>query len=174
MLGLFLDGNSVVARIKFHYAEALRVVYVVAEHSSAAIGLGILNRLTQVAAKAVAVEDVIAQNQCARFASNKFLADDECLRQAIGRRLFRVGKRHAKLGAIAQQTLEIGQIGRRGNDQNVLDARHHQHGERVVDHGLVVHRQQLLAGHRGERVQARSATTCKYYAFHGTSKTYEE
>ena len=92
MLGLFLDGNSVVVRIEFHYAEAFGVVYVVAEHSSATICLGILNRLTQVAAKAVAVEDIVAQNQCARFAGNKFLADDERLRQAIRRRLLRIGK----------------------------------------------------------------------------------
>lgn len=108
MLGLFLDGNSVVVRIEFHHAKALGIVYVVAEHSSAAICLSILNRLAQVAAKAVAIEDVIAQNQCARFAGNKFLADNERLRQAIGRRLLRVGKRHAKLGAIAQQALKVG------------------------------------------------------------------
>lgn len=97
----------------------------VAEHGSAAIRLGILNRLAQVAAKAVAVEDVVAQNQRARFAGNKFLADDERLRQAIGRRLLRVGKRHAKLGAIAQQATEVRQVGRRGDDQNILNARHH-------------------------------------------------
>ena len=92
MFGLFLDGNSVVVGVEFHYAEAFGVVYVVAEHGSAAISLGILDRLTQVAAKAVAIEDVVAQNQRTRLAGNKFLADDECLRQAIGRRLLRVGK----------------------------------------------------------------------------------
>ena len=159
MLWLFLDGNSVVVRIEFYYAEALGIVYVVAEHSSAAICLGILNRLTQVAAKAVTVEDIIAQNQCARFAGNKFLADDERLRQAIRRRLLRVGKRHTKLGAIAQQALKVRQVGRRGNNQNVFDARHHQHRQRIVDHWLVVHRQQLLTGNRSEGIQARARTT---------------
>ena len=41
-----------------------------------------------------------------------------------------------------------------GDDQDVPDARQHEGGQRVVDHGLVVDRQQLLGGHERERVQA--------------------
>ena len=125
MLGLFLDGNSVVVRIEFHYAEALGVVHMVAEHRGAALALGAVDRRLELAGEAVAVEDVVAQHQRAGLAGDELLADDERLRQAIGRRLLRVRKRHAKLAAVAQQTLEVGQVGRRGDDQNILNARHH-------------------------------------------------
>ena len=46
--------------------------------------------------------------------------------------------------AIAQQGLESRQILRGGNDQDVADARQHERGRRVVNHRLVINRQQLL------------------------------
>ncbi len=48
---------------------------------------------------------------------------------------------------------------RRRDDQHLADARQHQRGERVVDHRLVVDRQQLLADRVRDRVQARARTT---------------
>jgi hypothetical protein len=47
--------------------------------------------------------------------------------------------------AVAQQHFEARRVLRRGNDQHVADAGQHQRAQRVVDHRLVVHRQQLLA-----------------------------
>lgn len=148
---LLLDGDGTALPVELHDAEALGVVHVVAEDRGAA-RLGVLDGARQVARQAVAVEDVVAEHQRARLAGDEVLADGECLRQAVGARLLGVGEVHAVARAVPEQALEVGQVGRRGDDQDVPDARQHEGAERVVDHGLVVDRQQLLGGHERERV----------------------
>lgn len=150
-LGLLLDGDGAALAVELHDAEALGVVHVVAEDRGAA-RLGVLDGARQVAAEPVAVEDVVAEHQGARLAGDELLADGEGLRQAVGARLLGVGEVHAVARAVPEQALEVGQVGRRGDDQDVADARQHEGGQRVVDHGLVVDRQQLLGGHERERV----------------------
>ena len=164
-LGLLLDGDGPPLPVELHDAEALGVVHVVAEDRGAA-RLRVLDGLLQVAAEAVAVEDVVAEHQGARLAGDELLADGEGLGQAVGARLLGVGQVHAIARAVPEQALEVGQVGRRGDDQDVLDARQHERGQRVVDHGLVVDRQQLLGGHERERVQARAGPTGEDDAFH--------
>ena len=149
--GLLLDGDGPALAVELHDAEALGVVHVVAEDRGAA-RLCVLHGARQVARQAVAVEDVVAQHQGARLAGDEVLADGEGLRQAVRARLLGVGEVHAVARAVPEQALEVGQVGRRGDDQDVPDARQHEGGQRVVDHGLVVDRQQLLGGHERERV----------------------
>ena len=163
--GLLLDGDGPPLRIELHDAEALGVVDVVAEHSGPP-RLGVLDGARQVAGQAVAVEDVVAQHQRAGLAGDEVLADGECLRQAVRRGLLGVGEAHAVARAVPEQALEVGEVGRRGDDQDVPDARQHEGGQRVVDHGLVVDRQQLLGGHERERVQARAGPAGEDDAFH--------
>ena len=163
--GLLLDGDGPPLAVELHDAEALGVVHVVAEDRGAA-RLGVLDGARQVAGKAVAVEDVVAQHQGARLAGDELLADGEGLRQAVRARLLGVGQVHAVARAVPEQALEVGQVGRRGDDQDVPDARQHEGGQRVVDHGLVVDRQQLLGGHERERVQAGAGPAGEDNAFH--------
>ena len=164
-LGLLLDGDGTALRIELHDAEALGVVHVVAEDRGAA-RLCILHGARQVARQAVAVEDVVAEHQGARLAGDELLADGEGLRQAVRRGLLGVGQVDAVARAVPEQALEVGQVGRRGDDQDVPDARQHEGGQRVVDHGLVVDRQQLLGGHERERVQAGAGPAGEDDAFH--------
>ena len=163
--GLLLDGDGPPLAVELHDAEALGVVHVVAEDRGAA-RLGVLDGARQVAGQAVAVEDVVAEHQRARLAGDEVLADREGLGQAVRRGLLGVGKVHAVARAVPEQALEVGQVGRRGDDQDVADARQHEGGERVVDHGLVVDRQQLLGGHERERVQAGAGPAGEDDAFH--------
>ena len=163
--GLLLDGDGPALAVELHDAEALGVVHVVAEDRGAA-RLGVLDGARQVAAEPVAVEDVVAEHQGARLAGDELLADGERLRQAVRRGLLGVGEVHAVARAVPEQALEVGQVGRRGDDQDVADARQHEGGQRVVDHGLVVDRQQLLGGHERERVQAGAGTAGEDDAFH--------
>ena len=163
--GLFLDGDGAALPVELNDAEALRVVHVVAEDRGAA-RLGVLDGACQVARQAVAVEDVVAEDERARLAVNELLADGEGLRQAVRRGLLGIGEVHAVAGAVPEQALEVGQVGRRGDDQDVPDARQHEGGQRVVDHGLVVDRQQLLGGYERERVQARAGPAGEDDAFH--------
>ena len=163
--GLLLDGDGTALAVELHDAEALGVVHVVAEHRRPP-RLGVLDGARQVARQAVAVEDVVAEHQGARLAGDELLADGEGLRQAVRARLLGIGEVHAVARAVPEQALEVGQVGRRGDDQDVPDARQHEGGQRVVDHGLVVDRQQLLGGHERERVQARAGPAGEDDAFH--------
>ncbi|MNT44703.1 hypothetical protein D3C72_1812430 [compost metagenome] len=104
----------------------------------------------------MAVEDVVAQHQAARLAVDEVAADQVGLRQPVRARLHGVLDIHAPLRAIAQQLLEQGLLVRGVDDQHFTDTRQHQHAERVVDHRLVIDRQQLLADAFGDRVQARA------------------
>lgn len=162
---LLLDGDGPPLAVELHDAEALGVVDVVAEDRGAA-GLCVLHGARQVAGQAVAVEDVVAEHQGARLAGDEVLADGERLREAVRRGLLGVGQVHAVARAVPEQALEVGQVRRGGDDQDVPDARKHEGAERVVDHGLVVDRQQLLGGHERERVQAGAGTAGKDDAFH--------
>ena len=74
----------------------------------------------------------------------------------------------AVLAAVAQQMLEPRGVLRGGDDQDVLNAGKHQRGQGVVDHGFVVHRQQLLAGDHGERIQASACAAGKDDTFHNS------
>ena len=163
--GLLLDGDGPAFPVELHDAEALGVVHVVAEDRGPT-GLGVLDGARQVARQAVAVEDVVAEHEGARLAVDELLADGERLRQAVRRGLLGIGEVHAVARAVPEQALEVGQVGRRGDDQDVPDARQHEGGQRVVDHGLVVDRQQLLGGHERERVQARAGPAGEDDAFH--------
>ena len=164
-LGLLLDGDGPPLAVELHDAEALGVVHVVAEDRGAA-RLGVLHGARQVARQAVAVEDVVAQHQRARLAGDELLADGECLREAVRAGLLGVGEVHAVARAVPEQALEVGEVRRRGDDQDVPDARKHEGAKRVVDHGLVVDRQQLLGGHERERVQAGAGPAGEDDAFH--------
>ena len=163
--GLLFDGDGPALAIELHDAEALGVIDVVAEDRGAA-RLGVLHGARQVARQAVAVEDVVAEHQRARLAGDELLADGEGLRQTVRRGLLCVGQVHAVARAVPEQALEVGEVGRRGDDQDVPDARQHEGGQRVVDHGLVVDRQQLLGGHERERVQAGAGPAGEDDAFH--------
>lgn len=163
--GLLLDGHGPPLPVELNDAEALGVVHVVAEDRGAA-RLGVLDGARQVARQSVAVEDVVTEHEGARLAGDELLADGEGLRQAVGARLLGVGQVHAVARAVPEQALEVGQVGRGGDDQDVPDARQHEGGQRVVDHGLVVDRQQLLGGHERERVQARAGPAGEDDAFH--------
>ena len=163
--GLLLDGDGTALPVELHDAEALGVVHVVAEDRGPP-RLGVLDGARQVARKSVAVEDVVAEHQGARLAVDELLADGEGLGQAVRARLLGVGQVHAVARAVPEQALEVGQVGRGGDDQDVPDARQHEGGQRVVDHGLVVDRQQLLGGHERERVQARAGPAGEDDAFH--------
>ena len=163
--GLLLDGDGPALPVELHDAEALGVVHVVAEDRGAA-RLCVLHGARQVAGQAVAVEDVVAEHERARLAGDELLADGEGLGQAVRRGLLGVGEIDAVARAVPEQALEVGEVGRGGDDQDVPDARQHEGGQRVVDHGLVVDRQQLLGGHERERVQARAGPAGEDDAFH--------
>ena len=72
----------------------------------------------------------------------------------------------AELFAVGQQPQKIARIAAAGDDHDVLDPRVHQRLDRVIDHRLVVNRQQMLVGDFGERKQAAAGAAGENDAFH--------
>ena len=103
-----------------------------------------------------AVEDVVAQHERRRRTRQELAADDERLREPVRRRLYRVRKRQSPLRTVAQQLREARRVLGRGNEKDVADARQHQRRQRIVDHRLVVHRQQLLGDDLRHRIEPRA------------------
>lgn len=113
----------------------------------------------------MAVEDVVPQHQGTGSAVEEFLANQKGLCQTIRAGLHLVLKAQAPLAAIAQQLFEARRVLRGADDQNVPDARQHQRAQRVVDHGLVVDGQQLLADGQGGGVQTGAGAASQNDAF---------
>ena len=67
-----------------------------------------------------------------------------------------VGEAAAELRAVAEQPPELLLVERRGDDQHLADPGHHQRGQGVVDHRLVVHGHDLLGDALGDRVEPRA------------------
>ena len=134
----------------------------VGKHGGAA---GFLISAGQQVRKVVAIKDVVAQHQRAGRVAQERFPDQESLRQAIGRRLNGVLQVEPPLCAVAQQLLETRRVLRRADDQDVAHAPEHESAQRVIDHGLVIHRQQLLAHGQGGRVQPRAGAAGEDDAF---------
>ena len=114
----------------------------------------------------LAVENVVPQHHGHIVIADEFFSQDKGLGQSVGRRLFFIAQPHPVLAAIPQQFLEVGQIHRGGDDQDILDPRQHQGGQGVVDHGFVVNGKQLFAGNHGQGVQPGAGAACQNDSFH--------
>src|SRR5918997_2415370 len=159
---LFYADDTAVA-LELDHAVALGVLDVVAEDRRPAIPVC---GLPQGLAETLPVEDVVPQYQRDGLAANEVPPDDKGLGQPLGPRLHGVLQVQPPPGPIFQQLLEPGQV-RGGRDQEyVPDARQHQRRERVVDKGLVVDREELLADHVCQRVEPRAGPPGQDYALH--------
>ena len=76
----------------------------------------------------------------------------------------------AKILAIGQQAEEITGRMSAGNDHDLGNAHVHQRLDRVIDHGQVVHRQQMLVGHARQWQQTRTDSPGQNYSLHQPSK----
>mgnify|MGYP000172639273 CR=1 FL=1 len=160
--GLLFEADGAAVLVEFDDAVALGIVHRVGEDGGAvAAGAG----GAQAAGEVVAVEEVVAEHEGAGAVADEVFADDEGLGEAVGAGLDGVLQREAPLAAVAQQLLKAWRVLRGADDEDVADARQHEGAERVVDHGLVVHRQQLLADGQGGRVQARARAAGQDDAF---------
>ena len=150
-LRLLFEADRAPVGVELDDAVALGIAHLVAEHGRAVfLRGGALQRF----GKAGTVKDVVSERQRDRIAADELAADDERLREPIRARLHGILDRHAKVAPIFEQSLEAGLILRRRDDEDVANPRQHQRGQRVVNHGLVVDGQQLLAGAARQRVQA--------------------
>ena len=115
----------------------------------------------------VAVENVVAEDECRTLLADEVGPDDEGLGEAVGAGLDGVLQVDAPLAAVAEQLLEAWGVLRGGDDQDVLDAGQQQRGQRVVDHRFVVDRQQLLGNRQGGGMQPGTGAAGEDDAFAG-------
>src|SRR5262249_33073731 len=97
--GLLLETDDLPFCIDLGNPVALGVLHIVAEDRRA---VRLLRRAPDSIPQSHAVEDVVAQDQGDAIRPDKIPADDEGLREAIGRRLFGVLKAHAPLLAVTE------------------------------------------------------------------------
>jgi len=152
LLRLLLDAETVAVPVELGHTVALGIGHPVAEDGGLAVLLGILHRILQQGGEAVAVEDVVAQDEAGAIVTNELFPDDEGLRQSVGTGLLGILETHAVVGAVAQEAHEPRQVVGGADNQDVADAGQHQRGNRVIDHGLVIDGEQLLAHALGDGV----------------------
>src|SRR5438445_7291998 len=96
------------------------------------------------------MEQVVAEDQDHWIAVEEPLAKEERLWDARWPFLTRVLNADAQIAAIAEELLEARKVLGCGHQENLSNAGKHESGQWVVDHRLIVYRQQLLADdHRG-------------------------
>ena len=115
----------------------------------------------------VAVEDVVAEDKGRVVVADEVGADDEGLGETIRAGLDGVLQVDAPRAAIAEELFEARGVLRGGDDQDVADAGQHQRGQRVVDHRLVVDRQQLLGDRQGGGMEPGAGAASEDEAFAG-------
>ena len=86
--------------------------------------------------------------------------------QAVGAGLLGVADGDAEITAVAEQSSEGGIVFGGGNDQDFAYSRQHQYGQGIVNHGFVVHGQELLGHAARDGIEACAAAAGKNDAFH--------
>ena len=71
-------------------------------------------------------ENVVAKDKRRLFATDEIAPDQECLRNSIRRRLYRVGNVDPPFFTVTEQLGKSGQILGRRDQKNVPDSRKHQ------------------------------------------------
>ena len=160
---LFDDLGGLTVRPEGDHAIAFGVAHLIGKDGGA---FGPRRGLPQQGGQVIAVYQVVAECQGTGFAVDPIPADPEGLRDPIRVRLFGKGEANPESAAVAQQAAELRQILRRGDDHNVADAGQHQGRQRIVNHWLVVDRQQLLRRRHGHRVQPCAGAAGQENALH--------
>ena len=160
---LLHDLDRAAGGVERHHAVAFRIAHLIGEHRRA---VRPRRRRAQQCGQMVGVDQVVAERQRAGLAGDPVAADQEGLRDALGPRLLGIGEAHAEARAVAQQAAELRQVLGRGDHQDVADAGQHQRRQRVVDHRLVVDRQQLLRRRQRHRMQPRAGAAGEQDALH--------
>ena len=153
MTRLLLDRNCAAIFVKLHHAERSRIFDPVAEHRRTVL---LLCALTEHFTQRIAVENVIAKHKAYRVVAHKLSADQQCVRNTTRNRLFCLADMNSELTSIAEQCAEGIRFVRRNDYHDIGNARLHKNCKRVVNHGLVVNRQQRLAHRFCHRVKARA------------------
>ena len=152
--------------IKLNHAVPFRVTDQVAENNAAVRNPAAFpDDFRETAAK----KDVVAKDQADGIPADELLADDKGLGQAFWPRLRRIGDIQPQVRAVAEEFGKAREIRGGGDNEDVPDPGQHEHRQGIIDHGLVVDRDQLLADDPGQGVEPGAGTAGQDDAFHKNS-----
>ena len=147
-----LDADHATVCVDFRHAVTFGVADVIAEDGrTSRLRVRALHQLDD----AGSVEDVVAQDQRRAVIADELAPDDERLRETVRLGLLGVLQVQSPLRSVAEQGAEARQVGGGRDEQDVSDAPQHEHGQRMIDHRLVVDGEQLLAHRDRDRMKAR-------------------
>ena len=161
--GLLFDRYGAAGRIEFNHPVALWIWHVIGEDGRA---LFALRRPAKLVAQARAVENVVAKNEHRRPAGDEFLADDETPARAHSARAARRIRCGCPTPSHRQGGGETSADHGGGNDQRLADPGEHDDRQRIIDHRLVVDRNQLLGDSESDRMQPGARAASQNDAFH--------
>ena len=157
------DDRSLV--VEFDNAVGGRVGHLVGEDERAT-DIGVL---LEVGAESRSVEEVVAEDEGALVAVQELLAEDEGFGESVRLVLHDVGESDSELAAVAQEAKEGLLIVGRRDEKNLAKPTQHERAQGVVNHGLVVDRQELFRHCPGDGVQAGSRTASQNDSLHPIS-----
>ena len=111
-------------------------------------------------------KNIVAKDERDPMAFDEIAADDERLGDAARLVLGAIGDVETKGAAVAQQPLEWRDVGGSRDQENLPHARKHKHRDRVIDHRLVIDRQQMLVEPERHRKEPASRPPRQYNSAH--------
>ena len=162
MPGLLLKGADFHILIELDHAVTFRVADVIPEDGRAFF---LFAGADEEIFKAVAEEDVVPKDQAGVASLDEVSGEKERLGDAFRLRLRNVLKGTPPLAAVPKEFAALPAVVRRVDVGNLSDALQKENRLRIIDHRLIVDRQQLFADAEREGVKPRAGTARQQDAF---------
>src|SRR5262245_24991583 len=153
---LLLQTGGFTLRVKRNHAITFRVPHLICKDGSTGISF---SSAFQILRQPMAVENVISQHQGNRVLTQKVSSNDKGLCNPLGLRLDRILDFQPPLSSVGKQKPKAFLVLRSGDHKNLPDSCQHQGRQRIVDHGFVVDRHELLAHGKSQRIETSAGAT---------------
>ena len=100
MFRLFFNRNSLALGVEFNDTEALRIIYIVTENSSAVSGFCIFYGSFQTFLQSVSCENIVSEHHGNGIVTDEIRSDDKCLGKSVRAWLYCVGQLDSELASV--------------------------------------------------------------------------
>src|SRR5690554_1508640 len=156
--GLLFEADDAALGAELGDAIGARLAHIIAKDAGASAPRA---RAFEQRAQRIAIKDIIAEDERRGVSIKKTLADKERLSKTIWMSLLRIFKANSPLLAAPEEAPKELLLMRRRDEQDIADARLEERRERIIDHRLIVDRQELFAHGTGKRMEARPSAACE-------------
>ena len=163
---LLLYREALAFRAYLSHAVPLGIAHLVSEYRCPALLLRISDSPLKERAESASIENIVSKHQAGGIFADEIRPYDERLRQAVRGRLHRILEVDPVIRPVTQQAAEGRKVLRSADNEYVTDSGKHQDAYRIVDHWLVINREQLLRNPLCNGIQTGAASAGQYNAFH--------